>query len=122
MDSIRYEFHRPFILNRQSTNYEFDGQSFPEAFGKVKGNNFRGNYIAMVTKEKLRSLQFDYAIAQKWNQTDTQRQFPMVQLEIRRTAASPALFEFLKQDHVSFWNQENDPLPAVLLTDTSNHS
>lgn len=73
----------------------------------------------MVTKERLRSLQLDYVIAQEWNKTDTQGQFPLIQLEIRRTAASPALFEFLKQDHVPFWNHNNNPLPAILLTDTS---
>lgn len=72
----------------------------------------------MVTKEKLRSLQLDYAVAQIWNKTDTKREFPMVQLEVRRLAASPALFEFLKQDHVAFWNHVT-PLSAVLLTDTS---
>ena len=72
----------------------------------------------MVTKERLRSLQLDYVIAQEWNTTDTQGQFPLVQLEVRRLAPSPALFEFLQQDHVPFWNYENNPYPAVLLTDT----
>lgn len=94
-------------------------QSFPEGFGKVKAYSFKGNYLTMVTKERLRSLQLDYAIAQEWNRTDTERKFPMVQLEIRRMAASPALFEFLKQDHVAFWNHDV-PLPAILLTDTSS--
>lgn len=76
----------------------------------------------MVTKERLRSLQLDYIIAQEWNRTDTQQRYPLYQLEIRRTAASPALFEFLKQDHVPFWNFENNPLSAVLLTDTSTYT
>ncbi|KZS20474.1 Uncharacterized protein APZ42_012860 [Daphnia magna] len=94
-------------------------KSFPEAFSQVQANMYKGNYLAMVTKERLRSLQLDYVIAQEWNKTDTQGQFPLIQLEIRRTAASPALFEFLKQDHVPFWNHNNNPLSAVLLTDTS---
>ena len=72
-----------------------------------------------MTKERLRSLQLDYVIAEQWNKTDVKGKFPLMQLEVRRNAASAALFEFLKQDHVPFWNNGNEPLPAVLLTDTS---
>jgi hypothetical protein len=47
---------------------------------------------------------------------------PLVALEVRRALQSPALFEFLKQDHLAFWNYVQDdqpkPLSAVLITDT----
>lgn len=39
-------------------------------------------------------------------------------MEITRNAPSPALFEFIKQDHAAFWNNPDHPLQAVLLTDT----
>ncbi len=94
-------------------------QSFPEAYRQIQASLYKGNYLAMVTKERLRSLQLDYVIAEEWNKTDAKGQYPLMQLEIRRNSPSPALFEFLKQDHVAFWNNQNEPLPAVLLTDTS---
>ena len=46
-------------------------------------------------------------------------------LEIRLEAASAALFEFYRQDHVTFWdnvsNGSSNPLPAILLTDTGTN-
>lgn len=74
----------------------------------------------MVTKERLRSLQLDAAFSQAW--TKTSSRFPLITLEIRRDVPSPALFEFLRQDHIPFWNyavgSQEAPLPAILVTDT----
>lgn len=84
----------------------------------------------MVTKERLRSLRLDAALAQAWQQmagvtteADGLGRFPLITLEIRRNSPTPALFEFIRQDHIAFWNyatssQEESPLPAVLFTDT----
>jgi len=76
----------------------------------------------MVTKEKLRSLRLDYMFAQQWREADPNESYPLTALEIRREAASPALFEFIRQDHIAFWNYVSNgsanPLPAILITDT----
>lgn len=93
--------------------------SFPDAGTYIEENNFTGNYLAMVTKERLRSLVLDYSLAEQWNSTNAAKEYPLLTLEIRRAAASMAAFEFLKHDHVTFWNHQPNPLPAVLLTDTS---
>lgn len=85
----------------------------------MKDNNYKGNYLAMVTKERLRSIQLDNFFAQQWNKTSSAGKSPLLTLEVRRSAASMAMFEFLKQDHVPFWNHQPNPLPAILLTDTS---
>lgn len=60
---------------------------------------------------------------QHWNQVDVIDRYPLRMLEIRLEAASAALFEFYRQDHVTFWDYMNingtaNPLPAILLTDT----
>ena len=84
-------------------------------------NNKTGNYINLVTKERLRSLRLDAAVAQAWKTMDPAGRFPLVTLEVR-TPGTPALFEFIRQDHVPFWNYhvtpnaEATPLPAILLT------
>ena len=76
----------------------------------------------MITKEKLRSLRLDYYFAQQWKEADPTERYPLTPLEIRREAASPALFEFIRQDHIAFWNYVSNgsanPLPAILITDT----
>ena len=97
-------------------------QSFPEAYVTIKDNKNTGNYLNMITKEKLRSLRLDYYFAQQWKEADPTERYPLTPLEIRREAASPALFEFIRQDHIAFWNYVSNgsanPLPAILITDT----
>ena len=77
-----------------------------------------------MTKERLRSLQLDNAFSEHWNTVNPaqSQKSPLVALEVRRALQSPALFEFLKQDHLAFWNYVQGDLPkplaAILITDT----
>ena len=77
----------------------------------------------MVVDERLNNLHLHHIFNQQWKETDFKDQYLLIQLEIQREAASPALFEFLVQDHTPFWNYVNNDsryhfLPAILLTDT----
>ena len=76
----------------------------------------------MVVDERLNNLHLHHIFNQQWKETDFKDQYLLIQLEIQREAASPALFEFLLQDHTPFWNYVNNdssyPLPAILITDT----
>lgn len=106
--------------------FETHLQSFPEAYAYVRDNKYAGNYLNMITKEKVTTtrLQLDNAFSQEWNKADPAKRVPLISLEIRRNSPSQALSEFLRQDHVAFWNFEvatgTDllPLQAILLTDT----
>ena len=98
-------------------------QSFPEAFQKITANNNRGDFLNMVVNDQMRNLHFHHIFNRQWKETDLTGRYPLIQLEIQREAASPALFEFLVQDHTPFWNYVNNDsryhfLPAILLTDT----
>ena len=47
--------------------------------------------------------------------------FPLVPMGVNTMLSSPALHEFLKQDHLAFWNHfdgdQHQALHAILLTD-----
>ena len=79
----------------------------------------------MVVDERLNNLHLHHIFNQQWKETDFKDRYPLIQLEIEREAASPALFEFLLQDHTPFWhyvkNGSSFPLPAILITDTGDH-
>ena len=99
-------------------------QSFPEAFQKITANNRKGNFLNMIVDGRINnSIHLDHIFARRWKEIDLMHRFGLNKLEIRREAASPALFEFLVQDHMPFWNYVNtngstSPLPAFLITDT----
>ena len=70
-------------------------------------------------------MELQRLFAHYWNQVDSIERYPLRMLEIRLEAASAALFEFYRQDHVTFWdnvsNGSSNPLPAILLTDTGTN-
>ena len=76
----------------------------------------------MVVNGEMLNLNLRKTFNRHWEETDRLNRYPLKTLEIRRENASPALFEFLFQDHVTFWNFVNNgtpqPLPAILVTDT----
>ena len=86
-------------------------QSFPEAFQTINEIKFRGDFIHMVINDKL-------------NDNDATNRYRLTQINIQQESASPASFEFIRQDHVAFWNHKfngsHHPLPAILITDTGN--
>ena len=97
-------------------------QSFPEAYDTVVNKKNVGNYVNMIVNEKLKSGRLDNLFSQQWLQADPTKRFSLMELDIRRESSSRAVIEFLRQDHIAFWNHKsngvNDPLPAVLITDT----
>ena len=99
-------------------------QSFPEAFQTINEIKFRGDFIHMVINDKLRNEQLDNCFAQQWNDNDATNRYRLTQINIQQESASPASFEFIRQDHVAFWNHKfngsHHPLPAILITDTGN--
>ena len=106
-------------------NSQIEFQSFPEAYRTINDTTFRGNYLNMVVNENLRSERLDYLFARQWKETGQSGHFPLMELVIRREMNSPAILEFIRQDHVSFWNHKlangtHLPLPAILITDTGN--
>ena len=72
----------------------------------------------MIVNEKLKSERLGNLFSNHWKETDSTERYPLMELDIRREFPSPALLEFIRQDHVAFWNSQNDPLPAILITDT----
>jgi len=82
-----------------------------------------GTYVNMIVNDdKLKIGRLSNLFSQQWQEADPTERYPLIELTIRRESSSPALIEFLRQDHVAFWNHKsndvNDPLPAVLITDT----
>ena len=93
-------------------------QSFPDAYETIKESNYVGNYMNMIVNEKLKSERLGSLFSLHWKENDSTEPYPLMELDIRREFPSPALLEFIRQDHVAFWNSQNDPLPAILITDT----
>ena len=97
-------------------------QSFPDVYLAINKNNRTGNFLNMVINEQFNDMELHKNFPQQWKQVDFMDRYQLNVLKIRFEAASPALFEFLLQDHMPFWNFMNNgsasPLPAILITDT----
>lgn len=80
----------------------------------------------MVVNGEMKNKVLSKIFSLQWKQVDSMERYPLRTLEIKNEAASPALFEFLIQDHVTFWNYKKNgsslPLPAILVTDSGNNS
>jgi len=76
----------------------------------------------MIVNGEMKDLNLRQIFNHQWEEIDQLNRYPLKTLEIQRENASPALFEFLLQDHVTFWNLiyngTAQPLPAILITDT----
>jgi hypothetical protein len=81
----------------------------------------------LVVNEKLNSQSLDQLFTEMWKEIESINRYPLIELKVRRETPSPAVFEFLRQDHVTFWNHRfkngsHYPLSALLITDTGNQT
>ena len=85
---------------------------FPEAYGEVEANEFRGDFIAVITDD----------LAQPWAEVlkghGDRIGVPTLVLAVpAELKNSPLLGDLRRSDHAPFW--QND-LPAMMITDTAN--
>ncbi len=84
---------------------------FPEGYGEVEGNGFRGDFITIVA---------DDLIAEGAAALDAQADrlgLPSVRLELGPDLKNnPLLSDLRRSDHAPFWEAD---LPAMMITDTS---
>ncbi|KAK2712916.1 uncharacterized protein LOC136025116 isoform X2 [Artemia franciscana] len=120
LDSIMNYHTQP---NTQLLASGFD-KVFPEANEFIKKNSNTGNYLCAVSKQTPASRFAGIAedLNRIWSKAVNVDKYPLLDLEVVRVFGEQALVEFLKQDHMPFWNFYHNgvpsPLPAVLLSDT----
>ena len=72
--------------------------------------------------DNLSSRRLDDFFTHFWKDTESKEHYPLVGLKIKRKSASLAVFEFIRQDHIAFWdhkfNGSQQSLPAILITDS----
>lgn len=84
---------------------------FPDGYGQVEGNEFRGDFITLVADDLIT----DGALALV---AQAERlELPVVHLELDATLkTSPLLSDLRRSDHAPFWDAD---YPAMMITDTS---
>lgn len=83
---------------------------FPEAYEAVEANDFRGNFITLVTDEP--SLPFVEAF-----RANADESLPVVVVTLsEELKTNPALADLRRSDHAPFWDRG---FPAVMITDTA---
>lgn len=103
-------------------------QTIPDWSLRLKNNDFRGDFLAMISREG-----YDKDLAEKvathWNRKVLSERYKLDSLSVPSLPASmPSLSvlsghaNFLRSDHVMFWYHNNthygETLKAILLTDT----
>ena len=84
---------------------------FPEGYGQVEGNEFRGDFITLVADDLI--TPGAEAIKAQAERLD----LPVVHLELGpELKTSPLLSDLRRSDHAPFWDVD---VPAMMITDTS---
>lgn len=85
---------------------------FPEAYGQIEDDGFRGNFITIVADDLIRDG------AEALDRHAKRLGLATVWIELDASLkTSPLLLDLRRSDHAPFWDKD---IPAMMITDTSN--
>ena len=96
-------------------------QYFPQVFTNLQADHFQGDFLTLTYRNDSADYDLGIAFNKAWrslNKTDLEIEtFPLPISDVRALQTIPALSQFLRSDHTSFWLAN---LPAIFLSDSGN--
>lgn len=95
----------------------------PEVYGQIKADEFRGNFLSVVGRQfddaaLMNSFWFHYNRVKSDLKNKTTMYSVNLPFSGQPENLPPAMADFLRSDHVPFWNSS---LSAIFLSDTADH-